>query len=112
MKTEKELMKAALIRDDWKSLKLWSWAHDYESKAEEWNNIFPPVTDDRRIFINTYYQVYNAIDSLTDNPNTWVCCAISHELDSERKTMDEIIDKFTEREKFPPQRSGRNVRER
>lgn len=94
MKTEKELMKMCFARDDWKTLKLWSWAHDYEAKATEWNNIMPPVTDDRRLFINTYNQVYKAIDSLPDNPNSWICCAVQHELYNERGIMNGIISRF------------------
>lgn len=86
----------ALARNDWKSLKLWNWAHDYEAKAVEWNNIFPPVYDDRRVYINTYYQVYNAIESLTDNPNNWVCCAVNHEIEREREMMNSILARFAE----------------
>lgn len=94
MKTAKELMKEAQALDDWKHLKLWSWAHDYEAKATEWINLLPPVSDDRRLFINTYMQVYEAIDSLPDNPPAWVCVAIGHELSSEREMMDRIIARF------------------
>jgi len=94
MKSAKELMKEIQAKDDWKSLKLWVWAHDYGDKATEWNNIFPPVGDDRRVFINTYNQVYEAIDSLPDNPNAWVCCAITHEVENERRMMDGILSRF------------------
>lgn len=95
MKTAKELLDAACARNDWKTLKLWSWANDYEEKVIEWNNIFPPVTDDRRLFINTYSQVYQAIESLQDNPHAWVCCAITHEIENERKMMNGIISRFS-----------------
>ena len=94
MKTAKELMKYAEERDDWKHLKLWSWAHDYEAKANEWNNLFPPVKDDRRLFINTYRQVYEAVDSLSDNPPAWVCMAINHEIYAEKAMMDSILSRF------------------
>lgn len=96
IKTSAELMKIHNARDDWKHLKLWSWAQDYEAKFHEWNNVFPPVTDDRRVFINTYSQVYHAIDSMTDNPDSWVCVAISDKVREERKMMDEIIARFSE----------------
>lgn len=94
MKTAKELMREYQAKDDWKSLKLWNWVHDYGDKAAEWNNIFPPVADDRRLFINTYNQVYEAIDSLPDNPNSWVCCAINHEVYNERGMMNDILARF------------------
>ena len=94
MKTAKELMKDAKVRDDWKHLKLWSWAHDYEAKATEWNSLIPPVNDDRRLYINTYRQVYEAIDSLSDNPPAWICVAINHELYTEREIMNGILARF------------------
>ena len=31
----KELMRISDARDDWKHLKLWSWAYAYEKKVEE-----------------------------------------------------------------------------
>lgn len=94
MKTAKELMTMYMSRDDWKTLKLWVWANDFEDKATEWKDIFPPVKDDRRVFINTYYQVYEAIESLPDNPPSWVCCAINSAIGKERKMMNEIITRF------------------
>lgn len=94
MKTAKELMKISMKRDDWKHLKLWTWANDYEAKMNDWNNILPPVSDDRRLYINTYQQVYEAIDSLSDNPPAWVCVAITRELAKEREMMDEILERF------------------
>lgn len=94
MRTAKELMTEIDVRDDWKHMKLWSWAHDYETKAAEWNNLFPPVSDDRRLYINTYRQVYEAIDSLPDNPPAWVCVAINHELHAEREMMNGILTRF------------------
>ena len=94
MKTAKELMREHTVKDDWKSLKLWSWVHDYGDKANEWNNIFPPVADDRRLFINVYNIVYQAIESLPDNPNNWVCCAIIHEIHTEQEMMNKILAAF------------------
>ena len=90
----KELMRISEARDDWKHLKLWSWAYAYEKKAEEWTNVFPPVSDDRRLFINTYRQVYEAIDSLNDNPHSWVCVAVNDKVREARKMMDGIIARF------------------
>lgn len=97
MRSENELINFYYMHEDWKSLKLWSWVHDYGEKAVEWNNIFPPVADDRRVFINIYNQVYNAVDSLQDNPTSWVCCAIAHEIEKERKTMNDILSRFAEK---------------
>ena len=42
------------MRNDWKSLKIAVLEMEYGKKAEEWNNIYPPVSDDRRVYINIY----------------------------------------------------------
>lgn len=91
MKSPKELMDIAIQRHDWKHLKLWFWANQYEAKATEWNNLYPPVTDDRRVFIDTYKQVYDAIDSLSDNPNSLVCVAMNQSVRQEAERMDKIL---------------------
>lgn len=93
MLTAKQLMK----RDDWKHLTLWKWANDYEETMTKWANIFPnPVADDRRVFINTYCQVYEAIDFLPDEPPAWICVAIRKQMDEESKIMDAIMQRFSE----------------
>lgn len=94
MKTARDLMREHRLKDDWKSLKLWVWVYDYGYKAVEWNNIFPPVKDDRRLFIKIYNQVYEAIESLPDNPPAWICCAITHEMDNEKRVMNRIRERF------------------
>ncbi len=96
MKTAKELARINDAYDDWKSLKLWVLASKYEKVYHEWNNIFPPVTDDRRIFLNTYKQVYEAIDSLTDNPNSWVCVAVNRLFHEDDEMMGEILARYVE----------------
>lgn len=94
IRTENELLKIAVQRDSWKWSKLWVWAHEYQAQALAWNEQYPPVKDDRRIFINTYFQIYAALESVTDNPNVWICCAINHELAKESETMNEILRRF------------------
>lgn len=94
MKSASELAEIAIRRDSWKYLKLWVWAHDYGYKADEWNNIMPPVKDDRRIFIRTYQQIYEAIESLPDNPPSVVMVAMNRYIQGERQMMDEIIRRF------------------
>lgn len=94
MKSASELAEIAIRRDSWKYLKLWVWAHDYGYKADEWNNIMPPVTGDRRVFINIYRQIYEAIESLPENPNSIVVVAMNRYINSERFQMDEIKRRF------------------
>lgn len=107
---ELELLKIGIQRGDWKHLKLWSWVNRYEAKAEEWNNLYPPVTDDRRVYINTYKQVYDAIDSLPDNPNNLVRVAMNRILCEECERMDKILKGFRfkkERSELAPRGGNR-----
>lgn len=82
------------MRDDWKSLKIAVLEMEYGKKAEEWNNIYPSVNDDRRVYINIYHQLIEAVQSLTDNPNTIVCVAMNRYIAEEKKTLDEIKKVF------------------
>ena len=82
------------MRDDWKSLKIAVLEMEYGKKADEWNNIYPPVSDDRRVYINIYHQLIEAVQSLTDNPNTIVCVAMNRYITEEKKTLDEIKEAF------------------
>lgn len=82
------------MRDSWKYLKLAVLEMEYGKKAEEWNNLYPPVSDDRRVYINIYHQLVEAVQSLTDNPNTIVCVAMNRYIAEEKKTLDEIKKVF------------------
>lgn len=82
------------MRNDWKSLKIAVLEMEYGKKAEEWNNIYPPVSDDRRVYINIYHQLIEAVQSLTDNPNNIVCVAMNRYIAGEKKVLDEIKEVF------------------
>lgn len=82
------------MRDDWKSLKITVLEMEYGKKADEWNNLYPPVSDDRRVYINIYHQLIEAVQSLTDNPNNIVCVAMNRYINEEKKTLDEIKKVF------------------
>nr|DAK63813.1 MAG TPA: hypothetical protein [Bacteriophage sp.] len=82
------------MRDDWKSLKIAVLEMEYGKKADEWNNLYPPVSDDRRVYINIYHQLCDAVKSLTDNPNTIVRVAMNRYIAEEKKTLDEIKKVF------------------
>ena len=69
-KSAAELLRIAHDDPCWKNLKLWSWANDFDAQVTEWSHIIPPVTDDRRIFINTYSQVYTALTSMQRDPDS------------------------------------------
>jgi hypothetical protein len=92
MKTVEELQR--LANKGWKYWKLWVWVNSYSKKANEWSRMTPPVDDDRRVFINVYHMVYEAIDSLPVEPPVWVRVAINRAMEEEFRTMNEIVDFF------------------
>ena len=91
-------------KDDWKSLKLAVLEMEYGKQAKVWNDLYPPVSDDRRVYINIYHQLIDAVKSLTDNPNSIVCVAMNRYITEEKKVLDEIKLRFNfsggEYEKF------------
>lgn len=84
----------ALIRDDWKHRKIALLERNYGEVAERWTNLFPPVRDDRRVYLNIYNQLVEAVNSLPDNPNTVVCVAMNRYISEETKALDAIIAAF------------------
>lgn len=84
----------ALTRDDWKHLKLAVLYNKYGKLAVKWNDIFPPVSDDRRVYMNIYHQLITAINSLPDNPHNVVCVAMNRYITEETKILDEIKERF------------------
>jgi len=94
---EQNLNKIALEGDDWKHLKLAVLYNKYGRQAEAWNELFPPVSDDRRVYINIYNQLKEAIESLTDNPHNVVCVAMNQYIRSETAVLDEIKATFSNR---------------
>ena len=81
-------------RGDWKSLKLAVLEMEYGKQAEAWNNLYSPVSDDRRVYITIYHQLIYAVKSLTDNPNSIVCVAMNRYITGEKKVLDEIKHRF------------------
>lgn len=97
IKKANELLKDITHSSNWRDLALWSWADSYEEHYMKWTDICPSVADDRRVFINTYKQVYQAVNSMRKEPDTWVRVAINDKINEERKIMDRIISHFKNR---------------
>lgn len=79
---------------NWKTEKLACLEKLYGERASEWSNIYPPVDDDRRVYINTYNAIVEGIKSLPDEPNTFVRCAVNKYLVGERKLLERIAKRF------------------
>lgn len=78
---------------NWKTAKLKSWKLDYEAQANEWRQL--GVTDDRRIFINCFDMVVEALESLPTDPVSYICVAVQQHMQSDRAMMDDIIRRFS-----------------
>lgn len=62
----------------------------YGAAAERWRS----ATGDRRVFANCYRTMQEALDSLDDNPNFFVTCAMANRISDVMKVMDEIAETF------------------
>lgn len=76
----------------WKSFKLDFLKFKYEKKAEEWKDCH----DDRRIFSNTYYQIIEAIETLPEEPVSYIAVAMNNEIQKDREMLDRIIKRFAQ----------------
>lgn len=70
----------------WKQKKLDYIAFIYGRKLSEYEG----HNDDRRLYINMYNIITEAINSLPDEPNNYICCAVNHKLDEDFAVMDDI----------------------
>lgn len=62
----------------------------FEKDAKRWEN----KTDDRKLFSNMYYMIVNAVMSLPEEPNNFVCCAMNEAINEEIQTMQKIQKVF------------------
>lgn len=66
----------------------------YGESAKRWQN---ETNDDRMVFCILYQQMQDALESLTDEPQTLVRSAVTSRLQSIQKSMDEIAVVFSGR---------------
>ena len=76
----------------WKSFKLDFLKFKYEKKAEEWKDCH----DDRRLFSNTYYQIIEAIETLPEEPVSYIAVAMNNEIQKDREMLDRILTRFAQ----------------
>lgn len=82
------------IPDTWKSRKLWWIRCKYEVSAEKWKDI---CDDDRRVFVNMFNYMIEAICSLPEKPHIFICVAMNNKVDEYMETMDNILGRFADR---------------
>ena len=76
----------------WKSFKLDFLKFKYEKKAKKWKDCH----DDRRLFSNTYYQIIEAIETLPEEPVSYIAVAMNNEIQKDREMLDRIVTRFAQ----------------
>lgn len=51
-------------------------------------------TDDRRVFVNTYKMIVEALQTLEDEPKVFIKCAINHAMDEDINLLKDILERF------------------
>ena len=74
----------------WKQQKLDFLKHLYGKYIDE----FRGCHDDRRVYYNIYQQIVEAVESLDDNPNNYVCVAVNDAIRADLMMMDDILVRF------------------
>ena len=80
-------------KGSWKEMKLDNLRFFYGKLAAAWEG----EDDDRGLFSNTYKMIIAAIESLPENPDNYVRCAMNHAISADTKTMNSIAARFTGR---------------
>ena len=76
---------------NWKTIKMDFLKFKYEKKAEEWKDYH----DDRRLFSNTYYQIIQAIETLPEEPVSYIAVAMNNEIKKDCEMLDSIAKRFS-----------------
>lgn len=74
----------------WRQSKIKFLKTHYEKYLEE----FAGPTDDRIIYCNTYRQIMSAVESLPEDPEIYIKCAMNHSINKDLQMMDSIILRF------------------
>ena len=82
------------MNDTWKSLKLKALKMKYGKTVKTWSGIFPQATDGRRVFINIYNQLMEAVNSLQDDPHVAVCVAMNRYIDEKCEVLNCLYKRF------------------
>ena len=77
----------------WKSRKLWQIRRKYEDNIEKWKD----AHDDRRLFVNMFNIMIEAICSLPEEPDNFICVAMNDKIDKYMETMNDILERFADR---------------
>ena len=80
----------------WKQIHLDHIHFAFRAKAEEWSKE-ERLHDDRLVFCNIYRLMEEALNSLPDEPNNYVCVAMNRKMEADRQILNEILAVFENR---------------
>lgn len=66
----------------------------YGKKAEAWKDI---TTDDRLVYCNMYHMIIEALESLPDEPNNYICVALNKKMEKDCSILTSIMNLFHDR---------------
>ena len=74
----------------WKQKKIHNFENQFGGRIEE----FEGFDDDRRVYINIYNQIIDALESLPDEPHSYIRSAVTRQINSDKDILNSICEKF------------------
>lgn len=78
------------MKKTWKQAKL----HDIEIQFGGCIEEYKGFTDDRMVYVNTYSQIIEAIESLPEEPHSYVKVAMFHQINKDKEVLNRIYRNF------------------
>ena len=78
------------MKKTWKQMKIESMQHNYGHHIEE----FKGHKDDRLVYVNTYNSIMEALESLPEEPHSYIRVAMFRQLNKDKEVLNDIIYRF------------------
>ena len=78
------------MKKTWKQAKLHGIEVRYGGIIEEYKN----YKDDRMVYVNTYNQIIEAIESLPEEPLPYIKVAMFHQINKDEELLNRIYNRF------------------
>ena len=85
------------MKKTWKAAKIHNFELLYGTSYREYKEYMeanPYCDDDRKVYIAIYDQIMEALESLPEQPNSYVRVAMYHEINRDRERMNAIESRF------------------
>lgn len=78
------------MKKTWKQMKIEFMQRNYGHHIEE----FEGHKDDRLVYINTYNSIMEALESLPEEPHSYIKVAMFRQLNRDKEQLNSIINRF------------------